>query len=133
MNQRERFSQEQKNLLSEIRVEKNKTFYLNQSISATEYEQIKKKETSDFKADLKSLYKLEFKVRYTKYYNIAYMCTEKEMDVIEEKLKIFITIRIPVILFMSRDLHFELFSLRIRVSLSNKWDILLTAFIIPNP
>ncbi|HRG46348.1 MAG TPA: hypothetical protein PLX69_05040 [Leptospiraceae bacterium] len=78
-----------KNLLSEIRVEKNKTFYLNQSISATEYEQIKKKETSDFKADLKSLYKLEFKVRYTKYYNIAYMCTEKEMDVIEEKLKIF--------------------------------------------
>ena len=33
-----------KNLLSEIRVEKNKIFYLNQSISATEYEQIKKKE-----------------------------------------------------------------------------------------
>ena len=33
-----------KNLLSEIRVEKNKTFYLNQSISPTEYKQIKKKE-----------------------------------------------------------------------------------------
>ena len=78
-----------KNILSEIKIEKDKIFYLNQSISKGEYEQIKKKEMSDFKADLKSLYKLEFKVRYTKYYNIAYMCTEKEMDVVEDKLKIF--------------------------------------------
>ena len=50
---------------------------------------MKKKEINDFKADLKSIYKLEFNVRYTKYYNIAYMCSEKEMNVLEEKLKIF--------------------------------------------
>ncbi len=76
-------------LLTSIKPEKDKVFYLSQTLNKHEYEEIKKKEIKDFKDDLKLLYKLDFKVRYTKYYNLAYMCSEKEMDVIEEKLKIF--------------------------------------------
>ncbi len=78
-----------KNLINSVTVEKDKVFYLNKTLTVNEFEEVKRKEISDFKADLKSLYKLDFKVRYTKYYNIAYMCTENEMNVIEEKLKIF--------------------------------------------
>jgi hypothetical protein len=76
-------------LMSKIKMEEGKVFYLNQNLTQAEYEQIKKKEIQEFKEDLNSIYKLDFKVRYTKYYNIAYMCSEKEMNVLEEKLNIF--------------------------------------------
>ncbi|HMV41219.1 MAG TPA: hypothetical protein PK079_09465 [Leptospiraceae bacterium] len=78
-----------KNLLSKITNENGKIFYLEKQISLSEYEEKKKKEIATFKEDLKSIYKLDFKVRYTKYYNIAYQCTEKEMDTVEHKLKVF--------------------------------------------
>ena len=78
-----------KNLLSKVQSENGKIFYLDKSISIAEYEEKKKKELVIFKEDLKAMYKIEFKVRYTKYYNIAYLCSEKEMDVVENKLKIF--------------------------------------------
>lgn len=81
--------QNSKILLSSIKIEKDKVFYLKQNLKKAEYEAMKKNEIASFRDDLKKRYNLDFKVRYTKYYNIAYMCSEKEMDTIEEKLKIF--------------------------------------------
>lgn len=63
--------------------------YHGRSLSSADFAAEKKKELKQFKSDLESVYPVTFKYRHTKYFNIAYRCSDKDADRIERNLKIF--------------------------------------------
>lgn len=63
--------------------------YHGRSLSSADFASEKKKELKQFKSDLESVYPIPFKYRHTKYFNIAYRCSDEDADRIERNLKIF--------------------------------------------
>ncbi|HNH09063.1 MAG TPA: hypothetical protein PLJ29_05500 [Leptospiraceae bacterium] len=63
--------------------------YHGKTMSQNKFAELKKEELKKFKSELEAVYRVPFKYRYTKYFNIAYRCSDSDADRIERNLKIF--------------------------------------------
>ncbi|MCP4138137.1 MAG: hypothetical protein GY754_44655 [bacterium] len=74
------WADESRRLFKDIPRDGKTVHYLGDEYSRKDYKKLKKKELAEFKEDLKDQYGLTFKTRNTKYFNIAYRCSNQGMN-----------------------------------------------------
>jgi hypothetical protein len=78
-------TQSERKLLKDIPKDTgDKIYYAGSLLDRFRYDEKKKTECDALREKLKEVYCMDFKVRSTKYFNIAYRCPEKKIKVLEE-------------------------------------------------
>lgn len=70
--------------------------YLGKKLTAAEFARMKRIEADHFKSDLKDIYKINFKVVYSKYFLVAGDCTLSELTGIKDSLIMFFNSTYPM-------------------------------------
>ena len=83
------YSKKNRMLYSNVKDTRTHVRYLGQDYSKNEYNKLKRIELREFKDQLKKQYKIPFKFRHTKYFNIAYRCSEYKMNRLQNYLLAF--------------------------------------------
>jgi hypothetical protein len=73
-------------LFKDIPRDSNQIHYLSKNYTRKEFRDLKKRELDELKKHLYEKYKITFKTRSTKYFNIAYRCSESRMNHLQHYL-----------------------------------------------